>query len=37
MAEKSNQDRKKYAELKEQYSNDFIDLIVQKEKDNLKS
>lgn len=37
MAEKSNQDRKKYAELKEQHINDFIDLIIQKEKDNLQS
>lgn len=37
IAERSNQDKKKYAIMKEQYSNDFIDLIIQKEKDNLKS
>jgi GrpB-like predicted nucleotidyltransferase (UPF0157 family) len=32
LAEKANQDRKKYAELKELYCNDFIDLIIEKEK-----
>ena len=34
IAEKSNQDRKKYAELKEQTVNDFIDSIIEKEKTN---
>jgi GrpB-like predicted nucleotidyltransferase (UPF0157 family) len=32
LAEKANQDRKKYAELKEQNVNDFIDSIIEKEK-----
>ena len=32
LAEKANQDRKKYAELKEKNVNDFIDSIVEKEK-----
>ena len=32
IAEKANQDRKKYAELKEKNVNDFIDSIVEKEK-----
>jgi GrpB-like predicted nucleotidyltransferase (UPF0157 family) len=32
LAEKANQDRKKYAELKELSINNFIDLIVEKEK-----
>jgi GrpB-like predicted nucleotidyltransferase (UPF0157 family) len=32
LAEKANQDRKKYAELKELHANDFIDLIVEKQK-----
>lgn len=35
MAEKANQDRKKYQELKEQYINDFIDSIIASEKMNL--
>ncbi len=32
LAEKANQDRKKYAELKEQNVNDFIDSMIEKEK-----
>jgi GrpB-like predicted nucleotidyltransferase (UPF0157 family) len=32
LAEQANQDRKKYAELKEKKVNDFIDLIIEKEK-----
>ena len=32
LAEKSNQDRKKYQELKELYVNDFIDSIIAMEK-----
>ena len=32
MAEKANQDRKKYQALKEQYINDFIDSIIAEEK-----
>ena len=32
LAEQANQDRKKYAELKEQNVNDFIDYIIEKEK-----
>ena len=33
LAEQSNQDRKKYQELKELYVNDFIDAMIAKEKD----
>lgn len=33
LAEQSNQDRKKYQELKEVYVNDFIDLMIAAEKD----
>ena len=36
LAEKANQDRKKYAELKELHVNDFIDLIVEKQKTTRK-
>jgi GrpB-like predicted nucleotidyltransferase (UPF0157 family) len=32
LADKANQDQKKYAELKEQYVNDFIDTIIQEER-----
>jgi GrpB-like predicted nucleotidyltransferase (UPF0157 family) len=32
LAEQANQDRKKYAELKEQNVNNFIDTIIEKEK-----
>ncbi|RZK55775.1 MAG: hypothetical protein EOO91_13415, partial [Pedobacter sp.] len=32
LAEKANQERKKYAELKELHVNKFIDLIIEKER-----
>jgi GrpB-like predicted nucleotidyltransferase (UPF0157 family) len=37
LAKKANQDRKKYAELKELHVNDFIDLIIKKEEDERTS
>ncbi len=35
LAEKAHQDRKKYAELKELNTNNFIDFIIEKEKNTL--
>ncbi len=37
LAKKANQDKKKYTELKEQYVNDFIDDIIEKEKNEYAS
>ena len=35
LAEKANQDKKKYAALKELHVNNFIDSIIEKEKNGL--
>lgn len=37
LAKKADQDKKKYTELKEQYVNDFIDDIIEKEKNEYAS